>query len=200
MHLNETQRGQLLDLARHTIRQALNALSIQSKLDIDRHDPAFQSHAGCFVSLHELTSDRLRGCVGCLQSNHPLIETVERTSRDVLEDPRFVSEPVHAFELTSLSIELTLLSPLRQTLSVLDFEPLSEGIALELDGRVGCFLPQVAHNTGWSREQLLAHLCMEKLSLPHNAWQRPDAMLKKFNTEIIGPEPFDPGASRKPSS
>jgi AMMECR1 domain-containing protein len=48
----------------------------------------------------------------------------------------------------------------------------------------------VARETGWSREQLLNRLCSEKLGLPANSWQNSDAKLMKFDTLLVGPEPF----------
>jgi len=39
-------------------------------------------------------------------------------------------------------------------------------IYLTLNGRSGVFLPQVARETGWRRDQLLDRLCTEKDGLP----------------------------------
>ena len=49
---------------------------------------------------------------------------------------------------------------------------------------------QVARETGWSKQQLLDRLCMEKLGLPARAWTLPGAKLQKFSTMLVGPEPF----------
>ena len=60
-------------------------------------------------------------------------------------------------------------------------------------GRTGCFLPQVARETGWTREQLLGRLCSEKMGLPAAFWMQAGAQLMTFTTLIIGPEPFEQG-------
>ena len=60
--------------------------------------------------------------------------------------------------------------------------------------RTGTFLPQVARETGWTREQLLAQLCTEKMGLSSVAWQGPDARLLTYRTVICGPAPFLPQA------
>ncbi|HUU53606.1 MAG TPA: AMMECR1 domain-containing protein, partial [Armatimonadota bacterium] len=43
-------------------------------------------------------------------------------------------------------------------------------------GRSGVFLPQVAEETGWSRDELLSHLCREKAGLSADAWKRGAAL------------------------
>ena len=71
---------------------------------------------------------------------------------------------------------------------------MNEGIYLTWgETRAGCFLPQVAQETGWSKEQLLARLCVEKMGLPPEAWKDLRAKLFVFTTLVIGPEPFDDG-------
>jgi len=188
MTLSPASSRALLDLARQAIRAALT----------DRLPPAppdsteLAQRAGCFVSLHEMTTHALRGCVGQLQSDQPLAQLVPRVAESCLRDPRFGHHRVTLHELPELQIEITLLSPLRAAASPLDFDLLNEGIVLRVDEIEGCFLPQVARETGWSKEQLLDRLCSEKLGLPANAWRGPDARLSAFTTLLIGPEPFEP--------
>jgi AMMECR1 domain-containing protein len=109
----------------------------------------------------------------------------------VLEDPRFYDDPVRLAELPRLEIEISVLSPMRQAQSVTDFDLNTEGIYLIHQNRSGCFLPQVARETGWSREQLLSRLCTEKMGLQPHAWKEPGARLMVFSTLVIGPEPFE---------
>jgi AMMECR1 domain-containing protein len=107
-----------------------------------------------------------------------------------LHDPRFEVDRLRLEELPNTEIELSLLSPLTPAADVLDFDPLHQGIYLKCGPRSGCFLPQVARETGWSREQLLSRLCTEKMGLPPDAWQDKDATLQVFSTLVIGPEGF----------
>jgi AmmeMemoRadiSam system protein A len=190
MDLSADDRRLLLDVARQTIRRALGGSAPESDLGaIDRL--TLQQRAGCFVSLHTLESHRLRGCVGRLDDRDTLLDAVTAAAESVLEDPRFFDDPVRLEELPQLEVELTLISPLREAADCLDFEPSREGIYLKVDQRTGCFLPQVAQETGWSRQQLLSRLCTEKMSLREDAWRSPNATLQKFDTLLIGPEPFD---------
>ena len=108
----------------------------------------------------------------------------------MLDDPRFVADPVTAAEQGQLEIEISVLSPPRAAASPLDFDPLDDGIYLVLGGHAGFFLPQVARETGWTREQLLERLCVEKLGMPPQSWQTPGATLYTFEVEVVGPEPL----------
>lgn len=146
--------------------------------------------AGCFVSLHALAGHQLRGCVGRIDATLPLIEALRTASKSVLHDPRFATNPVELDELPSLSIEVSVLSAPTLASSPEDFEPTEQGIYLTVAHRTGCFLPQVARETGWTREQLLDRLCVEKLGLPASSWRSPQAKLHVFSVQVIGPEPF----------
>jgi uncharacterized protein len=154
------------------------------------HYPQLLQPAGCFVSLHRCGSHALRGCIGMLQSDRPLIETLRGSAEAVLKDPRFTHDPVTAQELPNLEIEVTVIHPMQPAPSPLEFEPKTQGIFLTVAGHNGCFLPQVARDTGWSREQLLARLCTEKLGLHADAWRHPSAALQTFSVEVIGPGPL----------
>src|SRR6476620_4520601 len=119
VELTVGQQEALMHAARESIRRTLRgepvpALSAPA-------DPALQQPAGCFVSLQSKTGHRLRGCVGRLEATGPLWETVCITARNVLQDPRFARDPVLLEELPKLSLELSILSPLRPAAHPLDF-------------------------------------------------------------------------------
>lgn len=193
VELTPNQQRILLDVARHTIRAELGSAG---NLVIPQ-DPVLHKPAGCFVTLHTLANHRLRGCVGRLDCQDPLIEAVRHSARSVLHDPRFVSCPVRLEELPHLEIEITVVFPLRPAADCMDFDLLNEGIYLTVGNRGGCFLPQVARETGWDKQQLLQRLCTEKLGLPPDAWRDPSARLMKFSTLLIGPEPFEPARTHQ---
>src|SRR5829696_24840 len=95
MHLSPQQRAALLDEAREVIRRRLSGgdgaggSSAAAPDAAASPEPALSQHAGCFVSLHELRSHRLRGCVGRLEASAPLWDTVRAVAGNVLQDPRF---------------------------------------------------------------------------------------------------------------
>ncbi|MDB5321351.1 MAG: hypothetical protein JWN40_2982 [Phycisphaerales bacterium] len=186
MNLSPDDQAALLDLARASIRATLAGAP-------EPHIPdaaTLRQPAGCFVSLHEIGGHRLRGCVGRLDAKAPLAKTVAAMAQAVLEDPRFLTDPVTLTDLADLEIELSILSPLIPTDAPLNFDLLQDGIYLTRGDRSGCFLPQVARETGWSKQQLLDRLCTEKLDLPAATWRQPDSRLYRFTTLLLGPEPF----------
>jgi AmmeMemoRadiSam system protein A len=191
MSLSSYQQSLVLNLARSFIRHALAGTSLMLWGD---QDPVLKELAGCFVSLHALRNHALRGCVGRIEATQPLLDALRSSSQQVLRDPRFADNAVRLEELPLLEIEVSVLSAPRSAPSPLDFEPLQHGIYLTLGNRGGCFLPQVAQETGWTREQLLDRLCTEKLGLTASAWRNPQARLSVFSVLVIGPEPFEPAA------
>jgi AmmeMemoRadiSam system protein A len=190
------QQRVLMDAAREAIRRKLGghppAPDDGNEDGGTAADPALSQPAGCFVTLHTLRTHALRGCVGRLDAAEALLAAVRRTAANVLSDPRFGDDPVRLDELSDLQLDISVLSPLRPAAGPLEFDPWNEGIYLTFgESRAGCFLPQVARETGWSKEQLLDRLCVEKMGLPASAWHDPRAKLFVFTTLEIGPEPFE---------
>src|SRR5262245_27099688 len=181
MNLPPEQAAVLMHLARSTIRASLSGQ--ESRIETPSQ-PELLQPAGCFVSLHEIESHRLRGCVGRLDARDPMYLAVSDAARSVLHDPRFEQARVTTNELSRLEIEISLLSPLSDAPDPTSFDPQSHGICLTIGNRSGCFLPQVARETGWTREQLLERLCTEKMGMPANAWKVADARLQTFTAQI----------------
>jgi AmmeMemoRadiSam system protein A len=190
MPLSCEQQATILNLSRAFVREALLARAPQCPPDCE---PWLRDPTGCFVSLHALDGRRLRGCVGRIDASQPLIEALCSASVHVLRDPRFTRDPVRLEELPLLEIEVSVVSAPTLAAGPLAFDLLNDGIYLSFGTRTGCFLPQVARETGWSREQLLERLCVEKLGFPQQTWRHPDARLHTFSVVVIGPERFEPG-------
>src|SRR5437016_7641860 len=186
MQLSEGNGHTLLNIARASIIAAFRGNSPS----IETSDAELVQPAGCFVSLHSLHNHALRGGLGRMDAVEPLIRCVRDTAQSVLCDPRFLDRPILFEELGALAIDISILSPLRPAAHALDFDLLNDGIYLTCGARTGVFLPQVARETGWNREQLLDRLCSEKLGMPPRSWQSGEAQLQVFSTMILGPEPF----------
>ena len=206
MNLSPGQRAALLDAAREVIRREVVRATLGGASSADpaspsasdtaeSGDPALVQPAGCFVSLHTQDTHRLRGCVGRLDATAPLIDAVRISAAHVLADPRFAGSPVLLDELPQLELEVSVISPLCEARHCLDFDPLLHGIYLTINERTGCFLPQVARQTGWSREKLLDRLCTEKMGLPAGHWRDGRGRLQVFRSVTVGPEPFTPAPS-----
>ncbi|HEX9187848.1 MAG TPA: AMMECR1 domain-containing protein, partial [Vicinamibacteria bacterium] len=58
-----------------------------------------------------------------------------------------------------------------------------DGVLLSKDGRSAVFLPQVAVEQGWGRDEMLDHLCL-KAGLPAGSWRR-GAKFSVFQAEVF---------------
>ena len=123
--------------------------------------------AGAFVTLRR--SGRLRGCVGYVGPIKPVWQAVlDNAEAAALRDPRF--RPVQPDELDDLDVEVSVLTEPVAIADVTEFEVGRHGIVLAKDGRRAVFLPDVAVEQGWDREQTLSHLA-RKAGLPPDAWR-----------------------------
>jgi AmmeMemoRadiSam system protein A len=175
----------LLKVARDTI-EAVIAGEAPPKPKSD--DPQLNAHCGCFVTLKN--HDELRGCIGQFISDKPLIELiVDMATASATSDPRFFGNPVTPAELEDLDIEISVLSPLKKTDDPLSLRLGIDGIYIKRGCTSGCFLPQVATETGWNKEQFLSYCCAHKAGLPANAWKDPATEVYLFTAEVFG-SPF----------
>lgn len=176
--LSKTERQLLLDIAGQTIRAAIENRPLAPFTAVTG---ALLEPAGAFVSLHK--DGELRGCIGTFARDRPLHAIVgDMALAAAFEDPRF--PPVAASELSSLEIEISVLSDLRRT------EPESvvpgfHGVSVARGGMKGVFLPKVATEAGWDRTTLLEQTCL-KAGLPPHAWQDPAAEISVFTAEVFG--------------
>ncbi|MEN6297371.1 MAG: AmmeMemoRadiSam system protein A [Rectinema sp.] len=130
---------------------------------------------GAFVTLRENGS--LRGCIGRMRSNDPLVATVsEMALAAAFEDPRFPS--LKKEELALIDIEITALSPLHP---IAPDEVIvgKHGLLISAWGRSGVLLPQVPTEYGWDRETFLEQVC-RKAGLSPDTWKSSLAQLYGF--------------------
>ena len=146
-------------------------------------DPLFGEKRGCFVTIKN--RGRLRGCIGTFQGNAPLLKSVECMAEAATRDPRFPLDRLTPSELKALDIEISVLSPLKRIKNPLGLELGVHGIYIRRGWRSGCFLPQVATETGWSKETFLAKCCAGKAGLRPDAWKDPKTEVYVFTAEVF---------------
>ena len=98
-------------------------------------------------------------------------------------DPRF--SPVSAREIEKLDIEISVLSPLKKVASFNDVKIPGHGVIIRSGFRSGVYLPQVATETGWTRDEFLTSLCSHKAGLPPDAWKDPKTEIYIFTAEVF---------------
>lgn len=181
--MNETQKQILLRVAKQTVEAAVSRKPIPLAPKTD--DPQLLAHQGCFVTLKK--HDNLRGCIGNFVGDKPLIEMVrEMAVASSRNDPRFTHCPIRPAELPAIDIEISVLSPMEKTKDPMSLELGKHGIYITDGYRSGCFLPQVATETGWNKEQFLNTCCTHKAGLPEYAWEDPDVDVYLFTADVFG--------------
>ncbi len=180
--LTDTQKQTLLRLARDTVGAVVCGTPRPAR---SSDDPALNAPCGCFVTLK--VHGKLRGCIGQFVSDRPLIELVaDMAESSATKDPRFFERPLAARELNDLEIEISVLSPLRRTDDPLSLRLGVDGIYIKQGYASGCFLPQVATETGWTKEQFLSYCCSHKAGLPADAWEDPQTEVYLFTAQVFG--------------
>ena len=164
--------------------------SIRSSLDGQRraetndttldHHPSLMLKCGAFVSLHK--EGRLRGCIGHFGEDVPLHKIVAKMARAAaFEDPRF--NPLRREELADIDIEISVLTPMRRIKSLDEFQLHRHGIYIRKGHRSGTFLPQVADEVNWTKEEFVGHCSQDKAGLGWNGWR--DAELYVYEAIVF---------------
>ncbi|GET29484.1 AmmeMemoRadiSam system protein B [Prolixibacter sp. SD074] len=165
-HLTESDKSYLLKLARNTIETYLKT-GMLPKI-APSHPKNLQQHCGAFVTLSEDGS--LRGCIGQFNPSIPLVEVVRNMAIAAsTKDTRF--PPVQLSEMNSIKIEISVLTPLHKISNAEEFHPGKQGIYIKKGNRSGTYLPQVAEQTGWDRENMLGHCSRDKAGIGWNGWK-----------------------------
>ena len=174
--LTREEMGTLLHIARESIASACEKRPM-THTDITDN---LTTRLGAFVTLHK--NDQLRGCIGHFGEDIPLCQIVKEMARAAaFEDPRFPK--VTADELEDIVIEISVLTPLKRIQSADEFVYGRQGIYMRKGYRSGTFLPQVAHEVDWTKEEFLGHCARDKAGIGWNGWR--DAELYTYEAILF---------------
>lgn len=177
--LNEIQKKKLLEIARKSIETYLKT---NRRLELTQTDPILCKNLGAFVTLRE--HNELRGCIGNLTAVEPLYLCIRDMAVEAaVGDPRF--NPLQLSELKDINIEISVLSPLERVASAEMIKLGVHGVIVRKGFNSGVFLPQVATETGWSKEEFLSNLCAHKAGLAADAWKDKSCELYVFTAEVF---------------
>ena len=178
MAISVEERAKLVSLARTAVEaEVLGTL----RPPVESAEGVLAEQRGCFVTL--TNAGRLRGCIGTFSPHEPLAEMIVEMGAAAACDPRFTIDPITPAELSQLTVEVSVLSPLAETTEPEKLEIGKHGIYIVHGNQSGCFLPEVATDQGWDAEQFLSRCCQGKAHLPPDAWKRPDAKVYLFTSE-----------------
>ena len=184
--LSDKEKKLLKEIAFNSIKDSLNGkrnvradTSPTSETIYSLH-PILKQKCGAFVSLHK--HGQLRGCIGHFGEDVALHEIVAEMARAAaFEDPRF--PPLQRDELDDVDIEISVLTPMRRIQSLDEFELHRHGIYIKKGFRSGTFLPQVADQVNWTKEEFVGHCSQDKAGLGWDGWR--DAELYVYEAIVF---------------
>lgn len=168
--LSDTEKENLLQIARTTIKEYLEEVKIPV-VENSLITGAMETKCGAFVTLHK--NGQLRGCIGRFVADEPLYLIVQKMAvAAATEDNRF--PVVEKEELSEIDIEISVLTPLEKIESIDEIEMGRHGIYIKKGFSSGTFLPQVALETGWTKEEFLGYCSKNKAGLGWDGWKDAD--------------------------
>ena len=177
--LSDEEKKILKEIAFTSIKDSLAGKPVAQPI-LNSQYPVLNSKCGAFVSLHK--QGRLRGCIGHFGEDVPLHEIVAEMARAAaFEDPRFM--PVTKDELEDIDIEISVLTPMRRIQSLDEFELHRHGIYIRRGYRSGTFLPQVADEVNWTKEEFVSHCAQDKAGIGWDGWR--DAELYVYEAIVF---------------
>lgn len=178
--IDDVERKKLLEIARASI---VSFVRDGKRKSFSENDPVLNKPMGAFVTLKE--HGQLRGCIGNMVGQGPLYQTVaDMAIQAATEDPRF--QRLSPGELDKIDIEVSVLSPLKKVYSLDEIRIPGHGVIVRRGFASGVFLPQVADETGWTKEEFMSSLCSQKAGLAPDAWKDPATEIYIFTAEVFG--------------
>jgi AmmeMemoRadiSam system protein B/AmmeMemoRadiSam system protein A len=180
--LSKKQQSKLLEIARKTLE---NYLKDKKILQFDITDKQLNQKLGVFVTLRK--DNNLRGCIGEFESDQPLYKLIQKKVIDsATADPRFY--PVQYNELDSIKIEISVLLPMKKINDWQKIELGKHGVFIKNGQKGGTFLPQVAQESGWGKEEFLSHLCVDKAGLASDCYKDLKTEIYIYTAQVFGEE------------
>ena len=175
--LEPHERQALLQLARRAIAARLEGRPVDAPATVG----GLAQRTGAFVTIRH--NNRLRGCLGSVEPDAPLVEVVARCAGDAAtQDPRFPPLPLE--DLPEVVLEISVLGPVEAVADSAEVEVGRHGLVVEQGTHRGLLLPQVPTEWGWDRETFVSQTCV-KAGLAPDAW-RTGARLFTFEADVFG--------------
>ena len=182
--LSPSQQRNLLNFARKSLTQFIETDTVPLPRPAD---PLLFARQGVFVTLKR--HGELRGCIGHMGDDLPLCHVVGRMAlQAAFNDRRFPH--LKDSELEEIDIEISVLTPLRPVDGPADIVVGRDGVMLRKSDRSAVFLPQVATEQGWNRDEMLGHLC-RKAGLSETAWKE-GASFYTFQAQVFSESLLQP--------
>ncbi|HYK91945.1 MAG TPA: AmmeMemoRadiSam system protein B [Acidobacteriota bacterium] len=180
--LSAPDKKALLKLARETVKRYLTTDTVPLPRGFS---PRLSVPQGAFVTLKK--QGELRGCIGHIPPDFQLSQAVSgMAAQAAFNDHRF--KPVELSELDDIEIEISVLTPMKPVPSAEEIKIGRDGVVIYKDHKSAVFLPQVAVEQKWGRNELLDNLCL-KAGLSAGCWKS-GAQLQVFQAEVFDESQF----------
>jgi len=168
-----------LQIARKSIKAAFNEEVIEHYIP---EGSVLNEIHGVFVTLRK--NGELKGCVGDFEPNSFLKDAIcEIAVKSAFSDSRF--KALDEDELGDIEIEISVLSKLQEIESYKDFIPGKHGILIADGERSGTYLPQVAVEQEWNRDQMLENVTVEKAGLKSMSWKEGKYLMYTYTANVF---------------
>ena len=182
--LSPSLQRNLLNFARKSLIQFLETETTPLPRPAD---PLLYARQGAFVTLKR--HGELRGCIGHMGDDLPLCHVVGSMALQAAFNDRRFSHLKDA-ELEEIDIEISVLTPLKPVDGPADIVVGRDGVMLRKSDRSAVFLPHVAPEQGWNRDEMLGHLC-RKAGLSETAW-KDGASFYTFQAQVFSESLLQP--------
>lgn len=180
----EKEKQELLKIARSTIETYLTTANVPD-VDKSKLTPLMLENCGAFVTLHK--DGELRGCIGRFSASESLYKVVQQMAiAAATQDHRFAV--VTPDEMKTIDVEISVLTPMHKISSIDEIELGKHGIYIKKGFYSGTFLPQVATETGWTKEEFLGYCSRNKAGLGWDGWK--DADIYIYEALVFGEKDF----------
>lgn len=165
--LSDKDKKDLLAIARNTISEYVVSAKL-IVLDTNMYSEILKKQCGAFVTLHK--NGNLRGCIGRFLPDESLYKVVQDMAvAAATKDYRF--SKVQKDELSSIEIEISVLSPLKKISKADEITIGKHGVYLKKGYATGTLLPQVATERGWDKETFLGYCARDKAGIGWDGWK-----------------------------
>jgi len=163
----EEEKKELLKIARQTLEEYICNDQVP---DFDSHQisDGLKRETGAFVTLK--SGGVLRGCIGRFEANTPVYRLiVQMAIASATQDMRF--PPVTEEELDDITIEISILTPMKKVDSIDEIELGTHGVYIRQGNSAGTLLPQVPIKFGWTKAEFLGHCARDKAGIGWEGWK-----------------------------
>lgn len=181
--LDQAATQEILRLSKEAIESSVLHTSGPSAGDIEKvrqAHPILDRPTGAFVTIY--VDGHLRGCLGEVETDDPLLEVILRCARKVprydYRFPRMTPD-----ELPLLAYKISILSVLRPLASPDEIEIGRDGLIVRAEGHAGLLLPEVPVEYGWDVPTFLHHL-WRKAGIPQGVPVE-DVRLWSFTSQVL---------------